>query len=142
MNMFKPTGATTPDEYIAQLPEPRKTHIQQIDAFIRERLPLCKPYIQHGMIGYGKVPYETKSGITGEWFLVGLASQKNYISIYASCDDQEHRYLAEKYKERLKGASVGKSCIRYRNFEKIDWDVLDELLQDIHQQSKSAPFIE
>lgn len=129
MNMFKPTEAKTPDEYIEMLSEPRKSEIRQLHEFIQKLAPKLKPYIQHGMIGYGKMPYKSKSGREGDWFVLGLASQKNYISIY-SCAMKEGEYMAERNKDKLGKASVGRSCIRYRKFEDIPWKELGEVLKE------------
>jgi hypothetical protein len=81
------------------------------------------------MIGYGKMPYETKSGRKGDWCVLGLASQKNYISIY-SCAMDDGEYLAEKYADRLGKASIGRSCIRYRKLEDIPWKALEQVLKE------------
>lgn len=127
MNMFKPTAAKTPAEYIDLIDEPRKSEIKKIDSFIRKTVPNLKPYILVGMIGYGSYHYKSKSGREGDWAIIALASQKNYISIYICVSDGKE-YLAEKYKSKLK-ASIGKSCIRFKKIEDIDFDVLAEILK-------------
>lgn len=136
MNMFKHSKATTAEEYISLLDEPRKSAILTIHNFIRETVPNLSPFIQSGMIGYGKMPYKTKSGITGDWFLIGLASQKNYISLY-SCATQHGKYLTETYKDLLGKASIGKSCIRYKKIEDIPWDSLKKLLRESESIGKT-----
>ena len=95
---------------------------------IRKAAPSLKPGIHYGMIGYGIAPYRTKSGREGEWFKVGLASQKNYMSLYiCSCDENEG-HLAENNKDRLGKVSVGKSCIRFKKLGDLDLDVAMELV--------------
>lgn len=136
MNMFKPTDAKTPQEYIDNLEEPRKSQIQQIHDFIRNVVPHMEPYIESGMIGYGKEHYKTKSGREGDWFTIGVSSRKNYISIY-SCSTHNGKYIAESYIDKLPKASIGKSCIRFKKFEDIDWDVFEELLKE---SGKYKPF--
>jgi hypothetical protein len=83
--------------------------------------------MQSGMIGYGKEHYKTKSGREGDWFIIGLASNKNYISVYC-CAAYDGKYVAEHNKEKLAKASIGKSCIRYKKFEDIDFDALGDVL--------------
>lgn len=129
MNMFKPTDAKTPEEYIELLDEPRKAQIREIHEFIKKTVPSLNPYIQHGMIGYGKRHYKYASGREGDWFVVGLASQKSYISVY-SCATWKGAYLAETYKGRMGEKSVGKSCIRFKKIEDIEWKVLEEVLRE------------
>lgn len=127
MNMFKPVKATSTQEYFDLLAEPRKSEIKKIDAFIRKTVPNLKPTFLYNMPGYGKYHYKSKSGREGEWCLLSLASQKNYISIYV-CSLIGDKYIAETYKDKLPKASVGKSCIRFKKFEDIDFDILKEIL--------------
>lgn len=130
--MFKNTNATNAQEYIDSLQEPRKSEIMKIHEFILNTLPNIKPYIIAGIIGYGKGRYKTKAGKEGEWFLIGLASQKNYISIY-SCAVKDGQYLAEKHKDILGKASIGRSCIRYKKLQDIPWDSLKKVLIESSQ---------
>lgn len=126
--MIKPTKAETPEEYITQIDEPRKSQITELYELIRKSAPTLKPYIQSGMIGFGKYHYKYGSGREGDWFMIGLASQKNYISVYV-CAVIDNKYLAEEYKAKLPKANIGKSCIRFRKIEDIDLAVLEELIQ-------------
>ncbi len=125
--MFKSTDAKTADEYIAKIDEPRKGQIQLIHDLIRETIPEQKPYIISGMIGYGAFHYKYASGREGDWCIIALASQKNYISVYVCASDGK-QYVAEKYKEALPKANIGKSCIRFKKIEDIDLKVLKEIL--------------
>ena len=128
MNMFKPSSATTIQEYIDLIPEPRKTDIKTLDAFIKKSVPSLKPVFAANMLGYGMFHYKSKSGREGDWPVVSLASQKNYISVYV-CSVEKGKYLAEGYKEELPKASIGKSCIRFKKTEDIDLNVLKTILQ-------------
>lgn len=129
MNMFKPTGSKTPEEYIEKLSEPRKTEVKKLHDFIRKTLPGLTPYMESGMIGYGKFHYKSPSGREGDWALIGLASQKNYISVYACAADGKE-YVADKYRSELPKADIGKSCIRIKKVEDIDLNVLAKLLKE------------
>lgn len=129
MNMFKPTKAKTPAEYINLIAEPRKSEIKKLHQFIKKAVPKLKPYIQTGMIGYGKFHYKGASGREGDWAIIALASQKNYISVYVCATDGK-QYLAETYKKRLPKASIGKSCVRFKKIEDIDWPVLEKLIRE------------
>ena len=125
--MFKTTTAETPEEYIDLIEEPRKSEIKKLHEFIKKTLPNVKPYIETGMIGYGKFHYKSKSGREGDWALIGLASQKNYISVYVCAADGKE-YVAEKYKKDLPKASIGKSCIRFKKTDDINLDVFKKIL--------------
>lgn len=137
MNMFKPTSATTPDEYIASIAEPRKAEIVKVDSFIRQIVPDLKSFIISGMIGYGPYRYKTKSGRVGDWAIVLLASQKNYISLYA-CGMSDGQYVAEKYKQDLPKANIGKSCIRFKKFEDLNEATLKKILLECEKYPLSA----
>ncbi len=118
----------TPEEYIQKLEEPRKSEIQKTHEFIVNTVPELKPYIISGMIGYGSYHYKYATGREGDWCVIGLASNKNYISIYI-CPPQNQEYIPEKYKDNLPKASIGKSCIRYKKYEDIEFDELAKLLK-------------
>jgi hypothetical protein len=121
--------AASPDEYIAGLPEPRRTEIAKIDRFIRKTLPKQKRHMAHGMLGYGPFHYKYASGREGDWFRIGLASQKQYISLYA-CGADERGYVAERYKALLPKASIGKSCVRFKRLDDLDLPTLARLLRE------------
>lgn len=127
--MIKPTQAQTPEDYISQIDEPRKSQIQLLFDLIRETAPTLEPYIQSGMIGFGKYHYKYVSGREGDWFMIGLASQKNYISVYI-CATINNTYVAENYKDKLPKASIGKSCVRFKKVEDINLGVMKEMIQE------------
>ena len=83
--------------------------------------------MKFGMLGYGTYHYKYASGRQGDWMVIGLANQKNYISLY-SCLSDGKKYVAEKYKEGLPKANIGKSCIRFRKLEDIDLNVIRQIL--------------
>ncbi len=119
---------TTPTAYLASLDPDRKKALSTLHKAIRKAAPSLKPGIHGGMLGYGIAPYRSKSGSEGVWFKVGLASQKNYISLYICACDADDGYLAENNKNRLGKVSVGKSCIRFKKLDQLDLDVAMELV--------------
>ena len=129
MNMFKPVKAKNEKEYIDSIDEPRKRQIIELDKFIKKTVPSLKPNFAYNMLGYGMFYYKTKSGRGGEWPVISLASQKNYISVYV-CAVKDGKYLAEESKEKLGKVSVGKSCIRFQNIEDVDLKNLGEILKE------------
>jgi len=125
--MFKPTVAKTPEEYISKIDEPRMAEIQKIFDFIKAVLPNEEPYIQTGMIAFKPYHFKYESGREGDWFVVGLASQKNYISVYI-CAAVNGEYVAEKRKKELGKVSVGRSCVRFKKIEDLNLDVLKTVI--------------
>lgn len=126
--MFKPTTAKSIDEYINMIEEPRKSDIIKLHKMIQEIAPDLKTSLYGSIIGYGNFHYKSKSGREGEWYVIGLASQKNYISLYI-CSTDGAQYLPEKYVDRLPKASIGKSCVRFKSLDDLDEKVLRELIQ-------------
>ena len=130
--------AKTPTEYINSLKEPRKTEIKKLHLLIRKTIPNLKHHMKFGMLGYGTYHYKYASGREGDWMVIGLANQKNYISLY-SCLSDGKNYVPENHKEDLPKANIGKSCIRFRKLEDIDLDGIKQVLQEtgiIHKRQK------
>jgi hypothetical protein len=126
------SDAKTPKEYIAKLDEPRQTEIKRVDKLIRQTVPQLKPFIMAGMLGYGPFHFKYPSGREGDWFRIGLASNKSYISLYA-CAADERGYVAERYKKKLPKANIGKSCVRFKKLDDLDIEALKALLRETAQ---------
>ena len=121
--------ASTPAEYMAQLEEPRRAEVAALDALVRKMAPKLEPFIAMGMLAYGPWHYKYASGREGDWFRIGLASNKNYISLYV-CATDDQGYLAERYKEALPKASIGKSCVRFKRLGDLDPVALKRLIKE------------
>lgn len=129
MNMFKPVKAKNEKEYIDLIDEPRKSQIVELDKFIKKTVPKLKPQFAYNMLGYGMFHYKTRSGNEGEWPVIALASQKNYISVYV-CSVKDGKYIAEANKDKLGKVSVGKSCIRFEKIEDVNMKELERVLKE------------
>jgi hypothetical protein len=129
----------TPEELIAGLEEPRRSEIALVHDLIRETVSQLEPEVASGTIGYGPYHYRYATGREGDTYVVTLASRKQYISLYVLCV-VDGEYLAERYVERLPGASIGKSCVRFKRTADLDLDVLRELLAETaaHQPAGAA----
>ena len=115
--------AATPAEYIAQLEEPRKDDVVALDAMIRKAAPKLKPFIQMGILAYGPRRMQYAGGREGDWFQIGVASNKNYISLYVAGG-------AERYKEALPKANIGKGCVRFKRLSDLDEGTLKKLIRE------------
>ena len=127
--MKKPVGAQSIDEYFARIEEPRRGEVKAVHAMIARAVPKLKPHIAAGMIGYGSYRYRYASGREGDWPVIALASQKNYISVYV-CASDAGSYVAERRKAELPKASVGKSCIRFKRLADIDLKTLESVVKE------------
>ena len=110
--------AKTPAAYIAALDEPRRSEVAAIDAFIRKTVPKLKPVIMGGMLGYGAFHYRYASGREGDTCTVGVASNKQHLSLYI-CATNEKGHLAEQYAPRL--GKAGRNALRRRDRPAPDW---------------------
>lgn len=119
----------TPEEFIDTLDEPRRTQVQNLYDFIREEAPDYAPKMWNGMIGFGSFSYNTAAGKPGEFFRLGIGSNKASISFYCTSVNADHEYLAEKHKALFPKASVGKSCIRFRKFEDIELLAIKRMIE-------------
>jgi len=128
---------SNPSEYIEKLQEPRKTEIAALDALIRKTAPKLEPFIHSGMLAYGPWHYKYGSGREGDWFRIGLASNKNYISLYI-CPAAETGYIPESYKKALPKAMIGRGCVRFKRLSDLDQAALKKLIRAGGQAAAKA----
>ena len=133
---------TNPADYIASLPDGVREDITRLDAAISDAMSDHDKTMWEGIfwggsdqsiIGYGSFTYERSGGKTVEWFMVGLAAQKSYISVYVNAVDDDG-YLTAKYADRLGKAKIGASSIGFTSVEDIDFNVLMELVEKASDQ--------
>lgn len=129
--------ASTPAEYLAKLDEPRKSEVVALHALIRKTAPKLAPFVHGGILAYGPWHYKYASGREGDWFRIGVASNKNYISLYI-CAATEKGYVAERYKEALPKANIGRSCVRFKRLSDLDLAALKKMIREGAQQSAKA----
>jgi hypothetical protein len=127
---------TKPGDYIKSLPEEVRADMEELDAAISSVMAGRSKTMWEGklwggsdqsIIGYGDFSYQRPTGVV-EWFMVGLARQKNYLSVYVNAADDDG-YLLAKYADRLGKVKTGAASISFRSLEDINMDVLLELLE-------------
>ncbi len=128
MNMFKPTSAKTVREYLAAVPAERRELMEFLHDFIQKVVPRLKPHFAANMLGYGSFPYKNSKKEVGEWPVISLANQKQYVSLYV-CAVIDGKYVAETHQKELGKVSVGKSCIRLKKLEDVNLAGLKKVLQ-------------
>jgi hypothetical protein len=127
------------DAFIAGLPAARREMVETVHRLVRRAVPSLAPAMWKNMIGYGTYRYRYASGREGEWFVIGLANQKRYVSLYI-CAAVDGAYLAEANADRLGKVSVGKSCIRFTKLENLDLDVVEELVKTARDEVAAGNF--
>ncbi len=135
--------ASTPDEYVAELPEERATAVQKLRDTIKKNIPDgFKETMSYGMIGY-VVPhsiYPDGYHCSPELPLpfMNIASQKNFIALYHSgiyADEKLLNWFTSEYPKYVKTKlDMGKSCIRFKKPEQIPYDLIAELAQKMSVQ--------
>jgi hypothetical protein len=88
---------------------------------------------EQSIIGYGDYSYQRSSKETVEWFIVGLAPQKNYISIYVNAADGDG-YLVKKHAGRLGKVKVGSAAISFKSADDLDLGVPEEVVTLAREQ--------
>jgi hypothetical protein len=137
---------TNPTEVIDALAEPVRDEIRTLDETISramEGLPRDVwegPFwggTQQRIIGYGRYRYRGRSGAEGEWFIVGLAAQKNNLSVYVSAAE-DGKSLAKTYAERLGKVKAGSGAVTFRRLSDVNLEVLVELVGRARELTRDA----
>ena len=129
--------ATSPEQYINELPEERKLVIKRLRRIILDNLPKgFEECMNYGMLGY-VVPHsiypdgyhcDPKMPLP----FINLASQKNHIGFYHMgiySDPKLLEWFTTEFPKHVPGKlDMGKSCMRFKNPEKIPFDLLGELV--------------
>ena len=128
------------DAYIASLPEPKRSEMQELHRRILKLKPKCKLWFLDGKdetgkvvsnpnIGYGSYEIKYADGSTREFYRIGLSGNKTGISVYIM-GLEDKKYLAETYGKDLGKASVTGYCIRFKSLKDINVDVLKAAVRD------------
>ena len=129
--------AKTVEQYLASLPDDRREALGAVRAVIKKNLG--KGYeegMQYGMIGY-YVPHsvypngyhcDPKQPLP----FAGLASQKNYMSIYLMCvygDARHEKWFRDAWAKTGKKLDMGKSCVRFKKIEDVPLSVIGQAVK-------------
>ncbi len=118
-----PRGQTDPDAWLAELDDVRRPQLEQLDVRIRMVAPALRRYVDRGFLSYGRYSYRSSSGRSGDWMCMALASNKEYISLYAG------PIGLERFVSRLPKANLGRGCIRFKRLSDVDLAVIDEVIR-------------
>ena len=142
-------AASTPEEYIAQLPEGRKQAVEQLRCAVKEALPAgFEETMQYGMIGY-VVPhsiYPAGYHVNPKEPLpfMGIASQKNYIALYHmglyAFPDVLTWFTSEYPRHGKTRLDMGKGCIRFKNVNAIPYGLIADLCGKIALEDYIAKY--
>ena len=127
------SAAATVDEYLAELPEDRRTAIAEVRDVVLRNLPAG--YVEAmswGLIGY-EIPLERypKTYNKQPLMYAGLGSQKNYCAVYLMGvygDGEQARWFREEFKRAGKKLDMGKSCVRFRTADDLALDAIGRVI--------------
>lgn len=132
--------ATSPEDYISQVPEERQATLKKLRKTIKDNLPKgFEEGIQYGMIGYF-VPHSTyPDGYhctpSEPLPFMSFASQKNSVNLYHSgiyAVPEIHDWFVSEYpKHSKRKLDMGKSCVRFKNMDDIPFDLIGELCKKL-----------
>jgi hypothetical protein len=125
--------------YISSQPEPKRSDMQELHAFIFQLLPECKLWFLDGKnsenktvsnpnIGYGLQTIHYADGKTREFYQIGLSANTTGISVYI-LGIKDKAYLAQTYGKELGKASVSGYCIKFKTLKDINLDTLAAAIQ-------------
>ncbi|QBZ99040.1 DUF1801 domain-containing protein [Flavobacterium sangjuense] len=128
--------ATTPEQYLAELPEDRKEAMLKLRSAIKDNLP---EGFKEGM-GYGMLCYSVPHSIYPNGYhcspnlplpFISVASQKNFIAVYHmgiySDKNLLDWFVAEYPKHAKTKLDMGKSCLRFKKVDDIPFEFIGEL---------------
>jgi hypothetical protein len=128
--------ATTPEAYIAEMPEERQEAFSKLRNVIKKKLPKG---FKEGM-GYGMMGWSVPHSLYPPGYhcnpkdplpFMGIASQKHFIAVYhmgVYADTKLLKWFTEAHaKASPKKLDMGKSCIRYKKPGDIPFELIGEL---------------
>jgi hypothetical protein len=118
----------------------RKSDVVRLHEVMRKAAPGLKRYFHKGtpageagmrmkMIGYGKFRYAIKSGSTIEWPVVGVALQKNYVSVYVAVT-KAGAAIVGGYAGKLGELRSGRNNFSFEQFEDLNVTALSTLFAE------------
>jgi hypothetical protein len=128
--------ATTVDQYLAELPDDRRSAIEAVRDVILRNLPDgYTESMMWGMITYS-VPLEVHPNTYDGQPLMyaALASQKNHMAVYLSgvyADDERRDAFLSEYRATGKRLDMGKSCVRFRRIDDLPVELIGQTIGSI-----------
>ena len=136
--MFRVT-ADSLEAYLAFDPG-RTAELAALHALMRKAAPALERHFHAGtpageagmrmnMIGYGEFRYAIKSGKTTSWPVIGVALQKNYISVYVTVT-RDRKPLVSCYATRLGALRAGGNNFSFVKFADLNAPVVGALFTE------------
>jgi len=148
--MFRVT-ADTLEDYLGFDPA-RRDDLERLHGLLRKAAPELKRHFHKGtpageagmrmkMIGYGRFRYAVKSGKSTEWPVVGVALQKNYISVYVAVT-KAGAPIVSRYAGQLGELRAGGNNFSFGRYDDLNTATVARLfaeIADIYQADPENP---
>ncbi|MBL85657.1 MAG: hypothetical protein CMO82_03240 [Winogradskyella sp.] len=135
--------ATSPEDYISQVPEERQDTLKKLRKVINDNLPKgFEEGMQYKMIGY-YVPHsvypdgyhcDPKTPLP----FMSFASQKNSVNLYHmgiyAKKELLDWFVGEYPKHCKRKLDMGKSCIRFKKMDEIPFELIGELTKKMSSE--------
>jgi hypothetical protein len=126
-------------DYIATLPEPKRSEINELHDVIMQQNPGCTLWFLDGKdssgkvianpnIGYGTQMLPYAGGKSREFYQIGISPNQTGISIYIMGLNDKN-YLKENYVATIGKASVTGYCIKFKSLKDLNKDVLIQVIK-------------
>ena len=126
-------------DYIAGLPDPKSSELQELHQFILKIMPACKCWFLDGRdsdgkivsnpnIGYGEYRIQYANGTTKPFYQVGLSANTSGISVYVM-GIPDKTYLVKTFGKKIGKASVTGYCIKFKKLSDINLGILEEAIR-------------
>jgi len=145
--MYRVT-ADSLENYLAFDPA-RKSDLLRLHSLIRKTAPSLRRHFHRGtpageagmrmkMIGYGKFRYAVKSGQPVEWPVIGVALQKNYISVYVAVR-KSGQPIVQTYEGKLGELRMGRNNFSFERYDDLKIDAVSSLFAEIARIFEKDP---
>jgi hypothetical protein len=115
----------------------RRPDLDALDHLIRENAPSLIRYFHAGtpvgspgmrfqLIGYGPTWTPSRGGVMVEWPVIGVALQKNYISVYLAVT-VDNKPLTELFRGKLGELRMGENNFSFVRFADLNTAVVEAL---------------
>lgn len=128
--------AKTPEEYVNDLPDERRTAINRLREITKKNLP--KGFVEE--MNYGMIGYVVPLSIYPKGYLgnknqplpfMNIASQKHTVTVYhmgINVDKKLMNWFKDEYeKTSFRKLDMGKSCLRLKDMDSIPYKLIGEL---------------
>lgn len=78
------------------------------------------------LVGFGQYHYKYASGREGEFFITGFSPRKTALTIYIMPGFDRYK----KQLQQLGPCKTGKSCLYLKSLDRVDREVLEEIISD------------